>query len=316
MAAFTDARAGLLLTPFADDESVREYISFVGRMCSRIRRKIRTTVDATIYWAEDDWPLITESAERLRDDLTKQEYNLGFDVKAMRRDLTDVIDAANHMGLTVPYQTFFSAFHRGDVHEKVRPMLDWENLEQAIETDEVSIEIRRKWAASWFETTRAKSVWCINSNSDFCHFYEPDAQNIDFTQINVHFKSLPEASRAAIRLIGQTFNFRSSRSGLHCVEIVTYQIGEHEVLVLDGNHRMSAVARGVDGTDGPLAVQIVEFRIIPTPGVAPLLPELLPKSDQKPFYDVIREVKSKMPTATPNAVWREWHERKAAGTSR
>ncbi|WP_270681346.1 hypothetical protein [Nocardiopsis suaedae] len=170
----------------------------------------------------------------------------------------------------MPFSAFEASFRHGDISRKVRSRLDWSLLERLVRDGGAAIRVRREASPAWAAAHTAYSVWYTDDSGTFADFHHPAAAPIPFHRITRHFGALPSASRATVRSMAAFFEARRG-AVLPVTEIVTLELGEGRVVVLDGNHRLAAVFLKRGNRPAPLPVMFVEYRV-----TAPLSADLLP----------------------------------------
>lgn len=310
-AVITESRSGLPLLKYSKPTEGSEFLRVVLDACEQIDQDFSRTLRAHSSWRKEDWTNVVSCAASLRNALEALREYLGREEIVLFNSIKEVlgrIERRSNGYETVPFENFRSAFFRGDVQERIRAMLDWETLEQELENDVAELAMVREWSVNWLRDNKVLTVWHALPSGEYCDFYQDGAAPIPLGEISSRFESLPSDTRATINLIGRTFNFRTSRRGLHIAEIVTLQLEDESLLILDGNHRMSAVVRGPDSHRGPLGVQIVEYRIT-SKSTIPKVPEQLEKVEKEEFHKVLLGVLESEPGATPRDVWEAWRKR-------
>lgn len=307
---FTEARSGLHLIPYADKDAAQEFSEVVSKACASILRGLTSGVRSYTYWEPTDWTRITDDACKLLNSSAKFNGPSCLNDKASEiREILDAITALAPKDSIVPFHIFKRAFHRGDVHERIRAFIDRKSLSSEVEQNKARIVMRRNWSVEWLEENDPQTVWYVNRRGRFSNYFTAGTRRIRVKDINRYFDALPEPTRACIKQVGATFNFRKNGRGLHVAEIVTLEVAESNLLVLDGNHRLSAVMRGSDGHEGPLGVLVVEYRITLDRDV-PLVPDLLTLNQRRTFSRIANSLIKKDPTSAQERAWDEYSQRR------
>lgn len=315
MAVITKSRSGLPLLKYSEPWAREEFLEAAREASRFIDKDLRERLRARSTWAEDDWSQIYKCVKSFRSDLSEIDQSARRSVEGAHSclgSLLENIEESLAVRESIPFKTFKSAYYRGDVHEKIRAMLDWDTLRDGIEKGDTALKVHRQWSVDWLGENDALTVWHATPKGDFCDFYEKSARPIALREVGRKFDILPDDTRATINNIAQTFNFRTNSSGLHIAEVVTLKL-EDRLFILDGNHRMAAMVRGPQGHLGPLGVQVVEYRIVHNSDDV-LVPEQLSKKEQARFHGVLQEVLDRSPSATPSDVWSTWRLRNLNGS--
>jgi hypothetical protein len=268
-----DARAGLQLVPYADRISRHEYMTSLRRAVGEILNLINGSVRPYTLWSDLDWEHISECADRLFSSLKFQISRPGADEMKYRQlmNLLEQIRDSRPLDGKVPFTSFEKSFRRGDVSQRIRVRLDWDRLISYIEDGAATIRTHRHWSADWLKQNRIFSVWYTRTDTGlFAEYLDQNILPISHEKINEYLEILPMDIRSGIESMADYLKLRPD-GVLPTVEIVTFEISDHNLLVLDGNHRVAAIAKGQNGSTYPLLVNIVEYRIS-----APVDPELLP----------------------------------------
>jgi hypothetical protein len=269
-----DARAGLHLLPYADEDSRREYLEALNDAAERLRDLVNGSTRPYTLWTRDQWSGISEQATslyatlRIRGGKSERNSPSFTRLQAALLSVAQTVQAGN----LIPFGPFERSYRYGDVSGRIRALLDWGLLQDYVDRGEASIEIYRHWAPRWLESHVAFSVWYITDEGEFATYTNPASRPISFREIDEIHDVLPRESMAAIESVSRWLEIR--RDGvLPTTEIVTMEISPGRVLVLDGNHRLAAISRRRSSWPIPLQVNLVEYRII-APDDVRLLPDL------------------------------------------
>ncbi len=268
-----DARAGLHLLRYADPVSRREYLETLRLAARRLFDLVTGSVRPYTYWSRDEWVALARATEKLAGELDAQvrdradrESTEFLELRLFLRDLR----RASGPGDAVPFEPFERSFRRGEIGQRIRAHLNWELLRKHVESGTGRITVHREWSIAWLEEHEVFSVWYTTPEKVLAAYDSAGARPIRFSEIDDYYDGLPEHSRATIDSMADALQLRPHAT-LPQVEIVTLQLSRKQLLVIDGNHRMSAIRRNRPHRSGPVPATIVEYRID-----APLDPDLLP----------------------------------------
>ncbi len=275
-----DGRAGLQLLEFAGDGTKSEYMASLRRATAEVVEFLNGSVRPYTLWSDDDWTSVAECGSSLLDSIDERIALPGSavaDREAARADLRFIGSASAADGV-VPITNFERSFRRGDVSHRIRSRLDWDLLRHYVDAGQARVQVVRAWSGDWLGENEVISVWYAridHTAPDFASatWRDSDVEPIRMSQVRDYFHAMPDARRAGIESMGRSLSIRPE-GGLPVIEVVTIQLAAGRLLVIDGNHRVAAVARP---ERAPLPVTVIEYRI-----VAPQDGDLLP--DLKYFY--------------------------------
>ncbi|NUS11264.1 MAG: hypothetical protein HOY69_07625 [Streptomyces sp.] len=271
--ALYDCRAGLPLVPLARGPMQQEYLGVVTRVLETIGDTLGSSLRSHALWTGADWAQLRAVAEGLRETSAaalrrspSAAARWGGGIDAGARTLLGIAGGA------VSFEVFRAHFTGGA--DRIRTALDWEALARLARRDSGSVRLSMAatdvppyrvaalegYVAPWYRDgsgTRPGEVG----------YDHPDAVPIRHTELAAGTDVLDEDRRERIRKLRDHYATRLDGEGVSLI-LATYALGPDRRLVLDGNHRLAAIA-GLVAEGCPAT--LVEFRL-----TGPLDPALLP----------------------------------------
>ncbi len=268
--ALYDARAGLTLVRLAREPMQREYLGAVTGMLSQVERGLRTSLTAYLHWTADDWAAFRRVVAALREHAQAGARRSALSREAWTDSIGPTTEALmNVPGDRVPFEAFREHFTRGP--DRIRVALDWDRLAAlvaagAAEVRALTIDLQPYGGTAELDAFAAP--WYTADGAEVAYDHG-DAVPLGFAGLAEGLGCLSEDRRARVEAIRS----RYAQSDGRRIELVlaTWALPGGRRLVLDGNHRLAALA-GLVGQGCPVTVR--EFRIVTT-GPAPA-PELVP----------------------------------------
>lgn len=272
-----DARAGMALLPLARSTMQTEYLETVGTVLDEIERRLATSLDLHATWTADEWDRFHDVVSRLAEAAQAAARRSAI-VRAHR---TATIDPAARRlaastGTRVPFDAFRHHYTRG--RDRIRVRLDWDRLARLVGAHDGGVRIERvqtaieprdlvalaPYHAPWYHDPASPSRGEVDHDAPGAHPIRHEQAARD--------RTLVEPGRdARITAVENWYSARAISGPIH-LTLATWAVAPDRILVLDGNHRLAAVARLVG--DG-CPVMITEFRVTGAAGVLPpLVPDL------------------------------------------
>ncbi|OPC76523.1 hypothetical protein B4N89_46780 [Embleya scabrispora] len=270
-----DARAGMALLPLARGTMQTEYLETVGAVLDEIERRLATSLDLHATWTGDEWDRFHDVVSRLAE-AARVAARRSAIVRAHRTATIDPVTRrlGAFTGTRVPFEVFHHHYTRG--RDRIRVRLDWDRFARLVDAPGGGVRIERVQTVIEPRDLAAlapyRSPWyhdpAFPSRGEVDHD-DPGAHPIRHEQA-VHDRTLVAPGRdARITAVEDWYSARAISGPIH-LTLATWAVAPDRILVLDGNHRLAAVARLVG--DGCPAT-ITEFRIT---GAGAVLPPLVP----------------------------------------
>lgn len=267
-----DCRAGLTLLPLARAPLREEYL----RSVAALLRTLRTSLDASLHtraqWTDDDWEDLTRAVQGLRESAAHQVRSSPAMAAYWSREIGPHTEALlRAAGGSVPFDVFRRHFTEGA--DRIRTSLDWDAL-AALAADgsgAVALERVTTSVASYDPGALAGYVapWYRGASGTETAYDAPDAVPLHHAELATDrgLATLNAPRRARITALREHYAGRVDGEGISLV-LATYALDADRRLVLDGNHRLTALLHLI--AEG-CPVHLTEFRL-----TAPLNPALLP----------------------------------------
>jgi hypothetical protein len=107
--------------------------------------------------------------------------------------------------------------------------------------------------------------WCLDTNNSFVSYDSPNASPVKLSDIGIWFEHLPSDRKMAIQKLKDEFGSGARSTKF---EVPLYALPANHFLVLDGNHRLSALA--LSSLPFSVKMHVVKGPIDPT-----ILPDLV-----------------------------------------
>jgi len=117
---------------------------------------------------------------------------------------------------------------------KIRTGFNWSRFK----SEDWPIEIVTVSDSSQFAALRLP--WCLNPKNEYVSFAAEDAVRVRLSEVEVWFAHLPAEIRADIERYEKKYRHAE---GVVSFDFPAYAIPKQQYLVLDGNHRLSALTR-------------------------------------------------------------------------
>lgn len=269
--ALYDCRAGLSLVPLARRPMQEEYLRTVSRVLETITDRLSSSLRSRAQWTHDDWSDFASVVGTLRETavfharrskIVAAHWAGGIDTRTQEllRIGTD----------PVPFDVFRAHFTEGA--DRIRTTLDWEALSEMARRDDGTVRLSmitteltpyrptalEGYHAPWYRD----ASW-----SGEVAYDQHDAVPIRHTELVTDFSVLKIDRRLRIGALRDQYATRLDDQGVELI-LATYALGPDRFLVLDGNHRLTALAQLV--AKGCPA-RLIEFRL-----TAPVSPAILP----------------------------------------
>lgn len=268
-----DARAGLHLLPYADDDARREYLEAISDGVALIGGTLSDSVRPYSRWTPAQRQVLADAARSLlvatESLVTKAEDKQSSAVRLIQETLPRLATVPVETNI-VPLGAFERSFRWGDVGQRVRTLLDWDLLHEFDDTSQLTITVHDHYSLDWLNRHEIFAVWYMTKDDQFAEYFEENVRPVKLNDVGGVLGSLSQANRANIESMARWLE-RLIDGQLPTTEVVTLQLTPSRLLVLDGNHRVAAIQHGSQTRPGPLPVTIIEHRI-----QAPLDHRLLP----------------------------------------
>lgn len=271
--ALYDCRAGLSLVPLARRPMQEEYLRTVARVLETIVDTLGSSLHSHARWTNNDWSSLGTVVQGLRETavfnmrrspIMAAHWSNAIDTRT--RELLRIATAA------VPFDVFRVHFTEGP--DRIRAALDWERLSEMAEQDNavrlsvVSTDVPPYalatldgYYAPWYRD---------GSASDEVGYADRDAVPIRHTELATDLSMLQDDRQTRIGMLRDRYSAQLDGSGLSLI-VATYVLGPDRCLVLDGNHRLTALAQLV--AQGCPA-RLIEYRLT-APVNSAILPDLI-----------------------------------------
>lgn len=272
-----DARSGMALLPLARIAMQTEYLDTVGAVLGQIEGRLAASLEPYANWTSDDW----DRFHRVVSSLGAGARDAAQRSATVRAHWTATIDPATHRlarltGARVPFDAFRNHYTGGS--DRIRVRLDWDRLALLVGANGGAIRIERMFTSieprDLAALSHFRAPWYHDSARP-AHgevgYDDPAADPIRHTQVARGAVPLRADRAARIAAVRDWYSTQGMNGGLQ-LTLATYAAAPDRILVLDGNHRLAALARLVE--EGCPAT-LCEFRITGAAGVLPpLVPDL------------------------------------------
>ncbi|MGW1587939.1 hypothetical protein [Streptomyces sp. NPDC002386] len=272
--ALYDCRAGLSLVPLARRPMQEEYLRTVSRVLETITDRLGSSLRSHAQWTRDDWSDFTSVVGTLRE-------TAAFHARRSRivaAHWADGIDTTTRELLRigtapVPFEVFKAHFTEGA--DRIRTSLDWTALSEMVRRDDGTVRLSMisteltpyrlsdlgGYHAPWYRDA---------SGSGEVEYDHADAVPIRHAELVTDLSVLRGERRSRIEALRDQYATRLDGPGVS-LTLATYALGPGRSLVLDGNHRLTALAQLV--AKG-CPVRLIEFRLT-APVSSAILPDLI-----------------------------------------
>jgi hypothetical protein len=269
-----DCRAGLALLPLARTSMQEEYLRTVSDVLRTLHASLDASLHTRVLWTDDDWADLTRAVEGLRESAAHQARRSGTMAAYWSREVgphtAALLGAA---GGSVPFEVFRRHFTQGA--DRIRTSLDWDALAAlaadgsgaaaAVRLDTVTTSVAAYdpqalsgYHAPWYRDASGTAETSYDAAG---------AVPLRHAELAADLAVLDAPRRARITALRDHYAARVDGEGISLV-LATYALGPGHCLVLDGNHRLTALLHLVDQG---CPIHLIEFRL-----TAPLDPLLLP----------------------------------------
>jgi hypothetical protein len=269
--ALYDCRAGLSLVPLARERMQEEYLRTVTRVLATVTETLDSSLRSRARWTHDDWSRLVTLVGELRDTAafharrsTVMADHLSGEIGTRARELSRTATDA------VPFEAFRAHFTKGT--DPIRTALDWETLSELASRDDGGVRLSMvptdvppytlaalgSYHAPWYRD---------GSGSREVGHDHPEAVPLRHAELAVDPSVLDGDRRLRIGMLRDHYAAQPDGQRVSLI-LATYALDADRRLVLDGNHRLTALAQLV--AQG-CPVRIVEFRL-----TGPLDPGILP----------------------------------------
>ncbi|MGW2823644.1 hypothetical protein ACWC24_22015 [Streptomyces sp. NPDC001443] len=269
--ALYDCRAGLSLVPLARPAMQEEYLRTVSRVLSTVTDTLGSSLHSHAHWTPDDWRKLLSVIEGLRGTAEFHARRSRIMADHWSGEFGSRTGQLARMAVQpVPFEVFRAHFTQGA--HRIRASLDWEALSRMARQGDPPVGLAMVsttlapydlaalagYHAPWYREA---------SGTGEVRYDQRDAVPLRHAELATDLSSLRQERRSRIGELRDHYATRLDAQGISLM-LATYALGPDGYLVLDGNHRLTAlaqlVAKGCPAT-------LIEFRL-----TAPLDPALLP----------------------------------------
>jgi hypothetical protein len=276
--ALYDCRAGLSLVPLARRPMQEEYLRTVSQVLETIADTLSSSLRSRARWTHDDWSELITVVEGLRESAV---FNARKS-KIMADHWSGEIDTRTQRLLRiaagpVPFEVFQAHFTEGA--DRIRTALDWEALSELAQRDDGTVELSmvvtdltpyrpdmlEGYHAPWYRD---------GAGYGEVGYDHRDAEPVRHAELATDLSVLQDDRQLRIGELRDRFATQIDGRGVSLI-LATYALGPDRYLVLDGNHRLTALAQLV--AKGCPA-RLIEFRLT-APVSSAILPDLIHYQD-------------------------------------
>lgn len=272
--ALYDCRAGLSLVPLARRPMQEEYLRTVSRVLETITDRLGSSLRSHAQWTRDDWSEFASVVGTLRETaafharrsrIVAAHWADGIDTTT--RELVRIGTAP------VTFEVFKAHFTEGA--DRIRTSLDWTALSERARRDDGTVRLSMisteltPYRLSDLEGYHAPWYRDASGSGEVAYDHE-DAVPIRHTELVTDLSVLRGERRSRIEALRDQYATRLDGPGVS-LTLATYALGPDRSLVLDGNHRLTALAQLV--AKG-CPVRLIEFRLT-APVSSAILPDLI-----------------------------------------
>ncbi|MFE9449227.1 hypothetical protein [Streptomyces sp. NPDC006739] len=271
-----DCRAGLSLVPLARQPMQHEYLRTLTQVLETTVDTLGSSLRSHARWTPEDWSRLVEVVEGLRETarfnarrsmIMADHWSGGMDART--RDLLRIATGP------VPFDVFRAHFTAGA--DRIRTALDWEALSELAGRDNGTVRLAmvstdlapytlatlEGYHAPWYRDGSG-------SGSGEVGYDHQDAVPLRHTELATDVSVLQDDRRSRIGVLRDHYAARFDGQDRSLI-LATYALGPDRFLVLDGNHRLTALTQLV--AQGCPA-RLVEFRLT-APVDSAILPDLI-----------------------------------------
>lgn len=256
----TDARAGLHLYPYSHQESREEYLRVLHEAVKQVHQTLHESLRAYSDWTPGDWgefknllTLLGHALDRRTRSRRKQDNPMVLHLRQLIRAMLLLPEPP-----FVSFSVFHHYFSERDRH-RIRVRLDWSILEDFARKGAASIVIN-KGNDALVGLRRAYAPWYLDADGREVDCRDENGVAVRFSEIDDVYDLLPRYRRYIIDGFIEAM-LREYNESAPRVEVATLDMGPLGILVLDGNHRLSAILKRREGYKEPISVDLIEYRI-------------------------------------------------------
>ncbi|MFG1807599.1 hypothetical protein [Streptomyces sp. NPDC049040] len=264
-----DCRAAMALIPLASEAMQQEYLQTVTKVLATVQRGLESSLQSYARWTPEDWADLADVVDKLRE--TTERHARRSDVLAEYWSREIEGETRRLRGLSsgdVPFELFRKHFTSGP--DRIRTMVSWDALADLAARVDSPVRVHKvSTHVAPYETGTLEnyySPWYRNGHGAAA-YDSHDAVPLRHADVATDPSGLSPETQARISTVREQYARRADGSDISLL-LATYSLGSDRYLVLDGNHRLSAltqlIAQGCPAT-------LTEFRL-----TAPLDPSLLP----------------------------------------
>jgi hypothetical protein len=268
--ALYDCRAGLALVPLARRSMQGEYLRTVARVLEVSADTLGSSLRSRVQWADADWAELAELVSELRSTAQARTRGRAADLGPWAAAVGAGADKLLRTAADpVPFEVFRAHFTAGP--DRIRTELDWRGLADRVRRGDGSVALSvvrtdlapyglgplRDYYAPWYADS---------AGAREARFDAPGAVPLRHADLAADASLLDGARRA--RIAELRAHYATQLGGGVTLILATYALGGSRRLVLDGNHRLTAIAQLVAAG---CPARLVEFRL-----TAPMDPAILP----------------------------------------
>ncbi|WP_225848690.1 hypothetical protein [Streptomyces sp. HPF1205] len=263
-----DCRAGLALLPLAREAMQEEYLRTVVRAVAAVRASLTSSLRAHTQWTDEDWADLVTVVRKLRETAVFNARRSPTMAEFWARELDGETARLGALTGGVTFDLFRTHFTQST--DRIRTALDWDALaglaareDGSVRLDKLSVPVAPYDLAA---LDGYYAPWYHDGAREIGYDHER-AQPLRHRDLAGDGSVLHPERQARVQHLYARYEARHDGEEIGLL-LATYALDGDRRLVLDGNHRLSAVARLV--AEGCPAL-LTEIRL-----TAPVDPALLP----------------------------------------
>jgi hypothetical protein len=264
-----DCRAGLALLPLARRPMQDEYLRTVAGVLATLDTSLGSSLHSRARWTREDWSDLNRAVEGLRETALLHVPRSPVMADHWSREIDGRTAALLRVSSgAVTFEVFRRHFTQG--RDRIRTALAWEPLARladdgsgAVRVETLSIDV----AAYDVSALAGYHAPWYGDGAGEVPYGHPDAAPIRHTELATGLAVLDPDRRSRVVALREQYAARVDGREI-AVTLATYDLGGGRCLVLDGNHRLTALVQLI--VQG-CPVRVTDFRL-----TAPLDPALLP----------------------------------------
>ncbi|MGW7054533.1 hypothetical protein [Streptomyces sp. NPDC054888] len=264
-----DCRAGLALVPLARDVMQEEYLRTVVRVLQTLGETLGSSLRSHVHWTGEDWEDLARATQGLHETATRNAKSSAIMADYWSREIDErTRELLRASDGTVPFEVFRTHFTQGA--DRIRTTLAWDVLAEMATNGSGAVRLEMvSTNVSSYDLSPLEGYFApwYHDGSGEVGYDHQDAVPIRHIELATDLSRLYETRRSGVTALRNHYGSRVDGQRISLV-LATYSLGEGRHLVLDGNHRLTALAQLV--AQG-CPVRVTEYRL-----TAPLEPSILP----------------------------------------